>query len=85
MITSGQQTITTTRAQIDGTSAAPCVLIMHNSGSNAVVLGNSLVTKDNGFELHANTTIQMTIPAGEPLFAVAATGTHDISWLRLVQ
>jgi len=85
MITSGQQTITTTRSKVDGTAAAPCTLIIHNSGNNKVVLGNETVTASSGFELHSNITIQIALPAGDTIYAVAATGSHDISWMRLVQ
>jgi hypothetical protein len=85
MITSGQQTITTTRSKVDGTAAAPCTLIIHNSGNNKVVLGNEGVTASSGFELHSNSTIQIALPAGDTIHAIASTGSHDISWLRLVQ
>ena len=85
MIITGQLTVTTTRAKIDGTSASPCTLVIHNSGTNRVVLGNDTVNANDGFEIHTNSTIQIPMPAGESLYAVAATGSHDISWLRLVQ
>jgi hypothetical protein len=85
MITSGQQTITTTRSRVDGTAAAPCTLIIHNSGNNKVVLGNEAVTASSGFELHSNSTIQIALPAGDTIHAIAATGSHDISWIRFVQ
>ena len=85
MITSGQLTITTTRVKIDGTAPAPCFLVIHNSGSNAVVIGNETVTENTGFKLHANDTIQFSLPAGESLYAVSSSGSHDISWLRIVQ
>ena len=85
MITSGQQTITTTRSKVDGTAASSCTLIIHNSGNNKVVLGNEAVTATTGFELHSNTTLQIALPAGDTIYAIAATGSHDISWIRLVQ
>ena len=85
MITSGQQTITTTRAKVDGTSASPCTLIIHNSGNNKVVIGDAAVTATTGFELHSNITVTFSLPAGDTIYAIAATGSHDISWIRLVQ
>ena len=85
MIITGQMTITTSRSKVDGTSASPCTLVIHNSGSNKVVIGDESVTANSGFELHANTTIQIPLPAGEPLYAIAATGSHDISWIRISQ
>jgi hypothetical protein len=85
MITSGQLTVTTTRVKVDGTTASPCFLVIHNSGSNAVLLGNETVTENDGFQLHANESIQFSMPAGESLYAVTSSGSHEISWLRLVQ
>jgi len=85
MIITGQLTVTTTRAKIDGTSASPCTLVIHNSGNNRVVLGNDAVTANDGFELHANSTIQIPMPAGESLYAVSSSGNHDISWMRISQ
>jgi hypothetical protein len=85
MIITGQLTVTTTRAKVDGTSPSPCTLVIHNSGTNAVVLGNDTVTANDGFELHTNSTIQIPMPAGESLYAVASSGNHDISWMRISQ
>jgi hypothetical protein len=85
MISTGQLTVTTTRVKVDGTSASPCTLVIHNSGTNAVVLGSETVTANDGFELHTNSTIQIPMPAGESLYAVTSSGNHDISWMRISQ
>jgi len=82
-INTGQATITTTRVQIDGTSTSAYQLILHNSGTNAIYLGNSSVTKDDGFNLHANSTLTISLPPLSALFAIAASGSHELSWMRV--
>ena len=82
-INTGQATITTTRVQIDGTYTSPYQLILHNSGTNTVYLGNSSVTKDDGFNLHANSTLTISLPPLSALFAIAASGSHELSWMRV--
>ena len=85
MITSGQIAVTTTRQVLDGTSFNPYRLILHNSGSNAVYLGNEGVTEDNGFNLHANSTLTLELPPLTKLHAISGSGTHEVSWLRIDQ
>jgi hypothetical protein len=82
-ITTGQMSVTTTRKQLDGTSENPFRMVIHNSGTNSVFLGNSEVTKDNGFNLHANSTLTLELPPLTALFAVASSGTHEVSWMRI--
>ena len=82
-INTGQATITTTRVQIDGTYTSPYQLILHNSGTNAIYLGNSSVTKDDGFNLHANSTLILNLPPLSALFAIASSGSHELSWMRV--
>jgi hypothetical protein len=82
-INTGQATITTTRVQIDGTSTSPYQLVLHNSGTNAIYLGNETVTADDGFNLHTNTTLILNLPPLSALFAIAASGSHELSWMRV--
>ena len=82
-ILTGQLSVTTTRVQLDGVSQNPFKLVIHNSGTNAVYLGDSAVTKDNVFNLHSNSTITLDLPPLTALFAVAASGTHEVSWMRI--
>ena len=85
MIASGQIAVTTTRQVLDGTSFNPYRLILHNSGSNAVYLGNEGVTEDNGFNLHANSTLTLELPPLTTLYAISGSGTHEVTWLRIDQ
>jgi hypothetical protein len=82
-ISSGQVTVGTTRVQIDGTSTSPFQLTLHNSGTNSIYLGNSSVTKDDGFNLHTNSTLTISLPPLTTLFAVSASGSHELSWMRV--
>jgi len=83
MITTGQIQVTTTRAILDGTSVNPYRLIVHNSGSNAVYLGNQEVTETNGFNVHASSTLTLELPPLTTLYAITASGTHELSWMRI--
>jgi hypothetical protein len=82
-ILTGQLSVTTTRVQLDGTSKDPFKLVIHNSGTNAVYLGGSDVTENNGFNLHANSTLTLELPPLTALFAVSGSGTHEVSWMRI--
>jgi hypothetical protein len=82
-IFTGQSTITTTRSQVDGTSTSPFQLTLHNGGTNSIYLGNSSVTKDDGFNLHTNSTFTISLPPLATLFAVSASGSHELSWMRV--
>jgi hypothetical protein len=82
-ITTGQITVGTTRVQIDGSSVSEFKIILHNSGSNAIYLGNESVTEGNGFNLHANSTLTLELPPLTHLFAVSRTGNHDMTWMRI--
>jgi hypothetical protein len=83
-ITTGQLSATTTRQQLDGTSQNPYKLILHNSGTNSVYLGDETVTKDNGFNLHTNSTLVLELPPLTAIYAVTSSGTHEISWMRII-
>lgn len=85
MITTGQMSVTTTRQVLDGTSNQAYRLVIHNSGSNTVYLGNENVTENNGFNLHANSTLTLELPPLTTLYAVSGSGTHEVSWLRIDQ
>lgn len=86
MITSGQQTITTTPTVVDGITASPCVIyIRNNESTKTLYLGNSNVSPSNGLALPKETTIEINLPAGEQMHMVTSDGSHSVSWLRIVQ
>jgi hypothetical protein len=82
-IETGQITVGTTRVQIDGSSVSEFKIILHNSGSNAIYLGTQSVTENNGFNLHANSTLTLELPPLTHLYAVTRSGNHDMTWMRI--
>ena len=82
-INTGQVSVTTTRVQIDGTSTSSYQLVLHNSGTNAIYLGNETVTANDGFSLHTNSTLILNLPPLSALFAIASSGSHELSWMRV--
>ena len=82
-ITSGQITVGTSRVQVDGTSANPSTLHVHNNdNTNDLFLGDDSVTTSNGLRLHKLDGIELTLNPGESLYAISASGSHAVSWLR---
>ena len=83
-ITSGQLTVTTTRAAIDSSSADRFTLHIHNgSATNNIFLGGNDVTAATGFNLHASTIQVFEMMPGDTLYAISSSGSHDLSWLKI--
>ena len=85
-ITSGQQTIGTSPQLVDGISPNPSRLHIHNMDNTKLLfIGNGSVTIANGLALEKQDSVELTLNAGESLYAVSETGSHLISWLRQTQ
>jgi hypothetical protein len=85
-ITSGQITVTTSRVQIDGSSANPSRLHIHNNDNTTTLyLGNSSVTTSTGLQLLKLDSTELELNPGETLYAISSSGSHLISWLRQTQ
>lgn len=85
-ITSGQQAIETARQLVDGISANPSRLHIHNmDNTKTLYIGNNSVTIANGLALQKLDSVELTLNAGESVYAISETGTHTISWLRQTQ
>jgi hypothetical protein len=85
-ITSGQLTVGTSRTEIDGISTSPSRLHVHNNdNTNDLFLGNGSVTSSNGLRLMKLDSIELIMNPGEALYAVSASGSHQVSWLRQTQ
>jgi hypothetical protein len=83
-ITSGTQTVGTTRSQIDGNSVNwTTVVIRNNESTKTLYLGNSTVTIANGLPIPKESTQSFEIPPGESLSMVSDSGEHSVSWLRI--
>lgn len=82
-ITSGQITVGTSAVQVDGSSAKPSRLHVHNNDNTAdLFLGNATVTTSTGLRLLKLDSIELELNPGESLYAVSAGGSHAVSWLR---
>lgn len=85
-ITSGQITVGTSAVQIDGCSANPSSIHIHNNdNTNDLFLGNGSVTTSNGLRLQKLDSIEIILNPGESLYAISAGGSHAASWLRQTQ
>ena len=84
MISSGQVTVgTADPVQIDGNSVQWTRLTVHNNDNTKVMyLGGSAVSTTNGLKLLKEETVQVDLAPGESLFAISASGSHVISFLR---
>lgn len=82
-INSGQITVGTSRVGVDGSSTNPSQLHIHNMDNTKVLyIGGSDVTIANGFALQKLDSVELTLNAGEAVYAISEVGTHLISWLR---
>lgn len=57
-------------------------LLLRNRGSAAVFVGGSGVTSAAGFQVDAGETLALDLEADEAVFAVAASGSHEVHVLR---
>jgi hypothetical protein len=73
---SANTTVTTTATLLVAADNQNRTIYIH---PNAVVyVGNSSVTNVTGFHLLADTPIQITLPLGENLYGITATGTATV-------
>ena len=83
-ISSGQVTVGTARVQIDGTSSSVYNLHIHYDSNQAdVFIGGPDVTVSNGLILPKQDSLEIQVPAGDAVWAVVASGTHVISYLKV--
>lgn len=86
MITSGTQTVNTTRVPINGLPASPYhIRIRNNDSTKTLYIGGADVTAVNGLPVAKLETIDFDLPAGEQLYMISEDGAHLVSWLRIVQ
>lgn len=83
-ISSGAITVTTAKVAVDSSSANPFTLILHNeSTSDNIRLGGSDLTASNGIELHSHAYVTIPMSAGDQLFAITTSGSHNLSWIKV--
>jgi len=83
-ITTAKTTITTSAGAVGSSSPNPYVLIIRNEhATTSVHIGNSTVTAANGLELAGKSTIELNLAAADQVYAITASGTSDISWMKI--
>ena len=78
-IYSTQITVTTTAQVIVNLDDVTQHVTLHSKGSTYV--GPSSVTSTTGLHIENGNTVQLVIPQGCDLYAIAASGTHVLSVL----
>lgn len=74
-LTSGQMTVNSTPAQIDGASFNPIHLHIHNpDNTKNIYIGGPDVTSSNGMILPKQDSLEIILMPGNRLFAVAPNG-----------
>lgn len=51
---------------------------LHNAGGGKVYLGGADVTSTSGFHLNNNEAMTVTVPIGESLYGISASGTNAV-------
>jgi len=64
---------------------ADYLVITNLDGTNAVDLGDDLVTANNGFKLAANASVTLWLHPGQTLYAIAEAGTPSLSVLANIR
>lgn len=84
MISSGKTTIGTAASLVDGTSNSSFrLVIQNNDNTDSVYIGGSAVGTATGLTLQKLETLDLLLPAGAELYAIATKAGHPISWLKI--
>lgn len=85
MITTGQLTVGTVAAQIDGTSANNFKMHIHNlDNTDTLFIGGPDVTIDNGLGLPKLDSIELECYPLESIWVVSSKAGHLVSYLKQV-
>jgi hypothetical protein len=84
MPTSAQVTVGTTATLLVAANIMDQTVQLHNLGGGAVYLGNASVTTSNGYKMDNADKLQIPVGDNEPLYAIAASGTHTVAVLSQV-
>ena len=85
-ISSGTQTVGSTRVQIDGVAVFQSHLhIRNNDTTKDLFIGGPDVTTANGLPVAKLESIDFDVPPGEAVWMVSSDSGHSVSWLRITQ
>lgn len=83
-VTSGAQTVGTTRVQIDGMSVQPShIEIRNNDTTKTLYVGGSDLTVANGLPVDKLATMHFDLPPMTPVYMITSDGTVSVSWMRI--
>ena len=83
MLSSGTPVVGTTATLVDGLSVNPFRIHLHNNdNTDAVYIGGSAVTINDGLKLNKEDSVELIINPLEALYAVSSKAGHVISWLK---
>lgn len=83
MLSSGTTIVGLTPVMVDGLSVNPFRIHLHNNdNTEAVYLGGSAVTVNDGLKLTKEDSIELIINPLEALYAVSTKAGHVLSWLK---
>jgi hypothetical protein len=79
---STQTSVTTTATLLVAASTVNRDIRIHSASNTSIYLGGSTVTTSNGFLFEKDDGyLTVTLPAGETLYAIVATGTETVTVL----
>ena len=58
------------------------VICLYNMSNKTIYIGNSEVTKDNGFPIHSKSSITLEISAQSKIYAICENGTAEVRYLE---
>lgn len=83
MISNGVTAVGTAATAIDGVWTNPSLITIHNNdNSDAVYLGGTGVTINNGLQLVKLESYQFQLQPLEQIYCVSPKNGHNVSWLR---
>jgi hypothetical protein len=83
-VTSGTQTVGTTRVQIDGMSVQHShIEIRNNDTTKTLYVGGPDLTVDNGLPVDKLATMHFDLPPNTPVYMIADSGTVSVSYMRV--
>lgn len=83
MISNGVTVVGTVASPIDGVWTNPSLITIHNNdNSDAVYLGGTGVTINNGLQLVKLESYQFQLQPLEQIYCVSPKNGHNISWMR---
>lgn len=85
-ISTARYTLGTAAVMVCAPDNEALVVVIHNddkTSGHSTFIGNQSVSTANGFVLHESQYIELTLPAGSPLFAISDPAGVIVSVIRM--